>query len=200
LPVGVFNFITGAGSTLGEELLTNPDVNGCVFTGSRAVGMEVYRRFAQKEYPHPCIIEMGGKNPAIVMPSARLEDAAEGVMRSAFGMGGEKCSACSRVYVHKQIYKSFMEALVEKTKAQKIGPPAERDTLLGPLINDQALAKYQKAVSLGKREGSLLYGGHRVSKGDFAHGFFVEPAIITDAPKNSKLFEEEFFAQVLAVA
>src|SRR5678816_2887841 len=98
---------------------------------------------------------MGGKNPALIMPTAPLEDAAEGVMRSAFGMGGEKCSACSRVYVHKQIYKSFLEALIEKTKAQKIGSPADRDTFLGPLINEQALAKYQKAVSLGKREADL---------------------------------------------
>jgi 1-pyrroline-5-carboxylate dehydrogenase len=143
---------------------------------------------------------MGGKNPAIIMPSAKLDDAAEGVMRSAFGMGGEKCSACSRVYVHKQIFREFLDALVEKTKAKKIGIPTDRDTFLGPLINEQALVKFQKAVALGKREGTVLYGGHRLIKGDFANGYFVEPAIITGAPKNSKLFEEEFFAPILAVA
>ena len=200
LPVGVFNFITGTGSTVGEELLENGDVQGISFTGSHSVGMEVYRRFANNgDYPRPCIVEMGGKNPVIVMPAAKLDDAAEGIMRSAFGMGGQKCSACSRVYVHKQRYKPLLEALVEKARAQKIGPPDHRDTFLGPLINEQALAKYQKAIALGKREGTVLYGGHRLTKGEFAHGFFVEPAIIADVPKNSKLFEEEFFAPVLAV-
>lgn len=200
LPVGVFNFITGSGSVVGEELLENPDVDGFVFTGSKAVGMEIYRRFRNKDYPRPCIAEMGGKNAAIVMPSAKLDDAAEGVMRSAFGMAGEKCSACSRVYVHKQIQKQFIEALIEKTKSQKIGSPVERDTFLGPLINEQALTKYQKAIALGKREGNVLCGGHRLTKGEFASGFFVDAAIITDAPRTSKLFEEEFFAPILAVA
>jgi 1-pyrroline-5-carboxylate dehydrogenase len=200
LPVGVVNFLTGAGSLVGEELLENPDVDGFIFTGSKPVGMEIYRRFPNKDYPRPCITEMGGKNPAIIMPSAKLDDAAEGVMRSAFGMGGEKCSACSRVYVHKQILREFLDALVEKTRAKKIGLPTDRDTFLGPLINEQALVKFQKTVALGKREGTVLYGGHRLTKGDFANGYFVEPAIITGAPKNSKLFEEEFFAPILAVA
>src|SRR5207253_5168765 len=143
----------------GEELLENPDVSGFVFTGSRGVGMEIHRRFAQREYPHPCIIEMGGKNPAIVMPSARLDDAAEGVMRSAFGMGGEKCSACSRVYVHQDVYKPFMDLLVEKTRHLKIGDPTARDTFLGPLINDGAMKKYAGAVRLGGKEGRIVLGG-----------------------------------------
>jgi 1-pyrroline-5-carboxylate dehydrogenase len=200
LPVGVVNFVTGPGSVVGEELIENPDVDGFVFTGSREVGMEVFRRFANKDYPRPCIAEMGGKNPAIIMPSAKLEDAAEGVVRSAFGMAGEKCSACSRVYVHKQIAREFIDAVVANTKARKIGPPADRDTFIGPLINEQAVAKFQKAVALGKREGTVVFGGHRLTKGDLAHGYFVEPAVITDAPKNSKLFEEEFFSPVLAIA
>ena len=199
LPVGVFNFLTGPGSTVGEELVTNPDLDGLVFTGSQLVGMEIYRRFTQR-YPRPCIIEMGGKNPAVVLPSANLDDAAEGVMRSAFGMGGEKCSACSRVYVHKQIFKPFVEALIEKTKTRKVGDPMERETFMGPLINEQAVEKYQRAVALGKKKGKIVYGGHRLADGDFAHGFFVEPTIVTEAPKNSQLFQEEFFAPVLAVA
>jgi 1-pyrroline-5-carboxylate dehydrogenase len=200
LPVGVVNFVTGPGSVIGEELIENPEVDGFVFTGSRGVGMEIYRRFPNKDFPRPCIAEMGGKNPAIIMPSAKLEEAAEGVVRSAFGMAGEKCSACSRVYVHKQIAGQFVEAVVENTKSRKIGAPAERDTFIGPLINEQAVTKFQKAVALGKREGTVVFGGHRLTKGDLAHGYFVEPAIITDAPKNSKLFEEEFFTPVLAIA
>jgi 1-pyrroline-5-carboxylate dehydrogenase len=199
LPVGVFNFITGTGAAVGVELLENPDVDGFVFTGSRAVGMEIYRRFANKDYPRPCIAEMGGKNAAIIMPSAKLEDAVEGVIRSAFGMSGQKCSACSRLYVHKQIYKQVLDGVVEKTRALKIGSPAERDTFLGPLINDQALARFQKAVAMGKREGNVIIGGHRLTKGDFGSGFFAEPTIVSEAPKTSKLFEEEFFAPLLAV-
>jgi len=200
LPVGVFNYVTGAGASVGEELFQNPDVSGVIFTGSKSAGMEIYRKVAQHDFARPCIIEMSGKNAAIIMPSAKIEDAAEGVMRSAFGFGGQKCSACSRVYVHKQAVKPFVEALIEATKRQKIGSPVERDTFLGPLINEQALNKYQKAIALGKKEGTVLYGGHRITKGELANGFFVEPAIVTDAPKNSKLFEEEFFTPVLAVA
>src|SRR5262249_19746080 len=123
-----------------------------------------------------------------------------GVMRSAFGMGGQKCSACSRVYVHRQISKEFLELLTEKTKAAKVGDPAERDTFLGPLINEQAVAKYQRAVALGKSEGRVALGGNLLKHGEFANGFYVEPTILDHLPPKSKLFEEEFFAPVLAVA
>ena len=152
LPNGVFNFITGSGETVGEELVTNQEVDGFIFTGSKEVGLEILSRFPQR-YPRPCITEMGGKNPALIMPSANLDDAAEGVMRSAFGMGGEKCSACSRVYVHKNICRPFLNLLVEKTKAIKIGDPTARETFLGPLINANAFKKYERAVRLAKREG-----------------------------------------------
>jgi 1-pyrroline-5-carboxylate dehydrogenase len=184
---------------VGEELLTNQAVDGFIFTGSREVGMEVYRRFT-KDYPRPCIAEMGGKNPALIMPSANIEDAAEGVLRSAFGMGGQKCSACSRVYVHKQIAKAFIECLVEKASAIKIGDPARRETFLGPLINKAAVAKYRKALGLGQREGRVQLGGSTENAEEWKHGFYVQPAVITKAPKGSKLFREEYFAPVVAVA
>src|SRR4051812_13710947 len=119
---------------MGDELIENPELDGMAFTGSLDVGMEILRRF-NNERTRPCIAEMGGKNPCIVMPTANLEDAVEGVTRAAFGMGGQKCSACSRVYVHQAIAKRFVEALVEKTKSLRIGDPADRATFLGPLIN-----------------------------------------------------------------
>jgi 1-pyrroline-5-carboxylate dehydrogenase len=143
---------------------------------------------------------MGGKNPAIVLPSANLDDATEGVLRSAFGMGGQKCSACSRAYVHKEIYKKFVELLADKTKARKIGNPAERDTFLGPLINEAAVQKFQKAVRLVQKEGRVVFGGHRLDKGELAHGYYVEPTIIDGLPKQSRMFQEEFFVPVLALA
>ncbi len=200
LPIGVFNFLTGPGSEIGEELTTNPDVDALIFTGSRDVGMHILRSFTNFKYPRPCITEMGGKNPAIVLPSANLEDATEGVLRSAFSMGGQKCSACSRAYIHKEIYGKFLDLLVSKTKARKIGNPLDRDTFLGPLINENAVQKFQKAVRLGQKEGRLVVGGHRLTKGDFAHGFYVEPTVIDRLPKTSQIFQEEFFVPVLALA
>src|SRR5436309_2523063 len=134
LPPGAFNFITGPGHTVGDELIAHPQADGFIFTGSKAVGLKIYHRFA-RTFPKPCITEMGGKNPAIVMPSANLDDATEGVMRSTFGMGGQKCSACSRLYLHEKIYQPFLDLLVEKTRQLKIGDPTLRKTFLGPLIN-----------------------------------------------------------------
>ncbi len=199
LPDGVFNFITGAGGTLGRELIRNPDVDGLIFTGSKAVGISLSHQFSGK-YPRPCITEMGGKNPAIIMPSANLDDATEGVYRSAFGMGGQKCSACSRLYLHKAIGKPFMELLLEKTKKCRIGDPLARDTFLGPLINTHALHTYQRAIQLGKRTGRLLRGGRVLSDDEYAHGYFVEPAIIDRLPRDSSMFQDEFFAPILSVA
>lgn len=198
MPAGVVNFLTGPGRAIGAELVANPDVAGFVFTGSRAVGRAIARRFSAAR-PRPCIAEMGGKNAAIVMPSARLEDAAEGVLRSVFGFGGQKCSACSRVYLHAAVAEPFLELLLAKTRQLVIGDPAQRGTFLGPLINAAAVARYAAAVRLGRREGRVLHGGRRL-QAEFPHGFFVEPCVIAGAPRGSKLFHEEFFAPVLAVA
>lgn len=199
LPIGVFNFLTGPGAEIGEEFMTNPEVDGLIFTGSRDVGMHILQGFGTGKYPRPCIAEMGGKNPAIIMPSANLEDATEGVLRSAFGMGGQKCSACSRAYVHKSIYNDFLHLLVEKTQRRKVGDPLQRDTFLGPLINEHAVHKFQKAVRMGQKEGRVVLGGHRITKGELAHGYYVEPTIIDSLPRHSRMFQEEFFVPVLAV-
>lgn len=199
LPPGIFNLLTGRGELLGNELVANPEVDGFIFTGSKPVGLEVLQKFRNK-IPKPCITEMGGKNPALIMPSANLNDAAEGVVRSAFGMGGQKCSACSRVYIHKDIYKPFVDLLIEKARSRKIGDPAECDVFLGPLINEAAVKKFQRAVNLGKREGRIVFGGKVFKSGDFAHGHFVEPTIVDELPRDSRMFQEEFFAPVLSLA
>ena len=199
LPAGVFNFLTGPGSIVGEELATNPDLDGFIFTGSRAVGMDILRRFNAPRL-RPVIAELGGKNACLVMPSADLDAATDGVLRSAFGMGGQKCSACSRLYLHERIAKSFLDLLVDKTKKLVIGEPTKRETFLGPLINEAAVQKHDIAMKLGKKEGRILLGGNKLKGEAFQHGFFVEPAIITSAPKTSRLFQEEFFAPILSVA
>jgi len=122
------------------------------------------------------------------------------VLRSAFGLGGQKCSACSRVYLHQKIHKPFLDLLVEKTKKLVIGDPTKRETFLGPLINESGVAKYESAVRVGKKEGRVVIGGSRLKGDAFANGFFVEPAIIDRVPKTSRLLQDEYFAPVLAVA
>jgi 1-pyrroline-5-carboxylate dehydrogenase len=201
VPGGVFNFITGEGRTAGQELVDNAGIDGIVFTGSKDVGMHLIRANASRPVPRPLIIEMGGKNPAIVTRSADLEKATDGVMRSAFGAQGQKCSACSRVYVSTPIREAFVRLLVEKTKRIRIGNPLERNVYLGPVINEAAVATYERAVAQAAADGgSVLTGGHRLTNGDFAHGYFVEPAIIDGLPTNHVLFSEELFVPITLVA
>jgi 1-pyrroline-5-carboxylate dehydrogenase len=201
IPRGVFNFVTGPGTTVGAELRENPGVDGLVFTGSKEVGMSVYHGFA-KNYPKPVITEMGGKNPAIVTVTADLDQAAEGVVRAAFGFGGQKCSACSRVYVDQGVKDSFLDLLVGHTKrVVKIGDPTRKETFLGPVINKAALETYLRAVEEAKRDGGrFVYGGRALSDGEFASGYFVEPAIVDNLPATHRLFRDELFVPFLVVA
>jgi 1-pyrroline-5-carboxylate dehydrogenase len=201
LPSGVFNFITGEGKTAGQELVDNSAIDGIVFTGSKEVGMRLIRDNASRPFPRPLIIEMGGKNPAIVMRSADLEKATDGVMRSAFGAQGQKCSACSRVYVSRDIRAEFVRLLVEKTKRIKIGNPLERDVYLGPVISEAAVTTYERAIAQAKSAGAtVLVGGRRLTDGDFAHGYFVEPTVIDGLPADHPLFSEELFVPITLIA
>ncbi len=200
IPAGAFNFVTGGGSTAGQELIDNTDVDGIVFTGSKDVGMHLIRDNATRAVPRPLIIEMGGKNPALVMTSADLDKASDGVMRSAFGAQGQKCSACSRVYVSKSVRAEFVRLLVEKTKKIKIGNPLNRDVYLGPVINEEAVKTYERAIAQAKQDGGkILTGGHRLTDGEFAHGHFVEPAIIDGLPTSHPLFAEELFVPITVI-
>src|SRR5437867_5416998 len=200
LPAGVFNFVTGGGSTAGQELIDNTDVDGIVFTGSKEVGMKLIRDNSTRAVPRPLIIEMGGKNPALVMRSADLDKATDGVWRSAFGAQGQKCSACSRVYVSKPIRDEFVRLLVEKTKKMKIGNPLNRDVYLGPVINEDAVQTYERAIAQAKADGGkILTGGRRLTEGDFAHGYFVEPTIIDGLPTSHPLFSDELFVPITVV-
>jgi 1-pyrroline-5-carboxylate dehydrogenase len=197
IPAGVFNFITGGGSTAGQELIEHADVDGIVFTGSKDVGMHLIRDNAARRMPRPLIIEMGGKNPAIVMPSADMDEASDGVMRSAFGAQGQKCSACSRVYVTRAVRAEFVRLLVEKTKKIAIGNPLRRDVYMGPVINEDAVKIFERAVAQARRDGgNILTGGHRLTEGEFAHGYFVEPTIIDGLPTDHPLFSEELFVPI----
>jgi 1-pyrroline-5-carboxylate dehydrogenase len=201
VPPGVFNFVTGSGGTAGQELIDNRDVDGIVFTGSKEVGMRMIRDNATRPVPRPLIIEMGGKNPAIVMKSADLDKASDGVMRSAFGAQGQKCSACSRVYVSEQVRDQFVRLLVEKTQKIKVGNPLHRDVYMGPVINQDAVNVFERAVEKARTDGGkILTGGRRLTDGDFAHGYFVEPTVIDGLPSDHPLFAEELFVPITLVA
>jgi 1-pyrroline-5-carboxylate dehydrogenase len=199
LPAGVLNYVTGAGSSVGDELVTNPLVAGMVFTGSRDVGSDVYARFSSP-YARPCITEMGGKNPAIVTANADLDKAAEGVMRSAFGYSGQKCSACSRVYVERPVHDAFLQKLVERTRGAKVGDPTERDTFVGPVINESSVETYLQAAEEARRDGEVYAGGNRLTEAAFGRGTYVEPAVVGNLPTDHRLFREELFVPFVAVA
>jgi 1-pyrroline-5-carboxylate dehydrogenase len=200
IPDGVFNFVTGGGSTAGQELIDTKDIDGIVFTGSKEVGMKLIRDNATRPIPRPLVIEMGGKNPALIMKSADLDKAADGVMRSAFGAQGQKCSACSRVYVTKAIRDEFVRLLVEKTKQIKVGNPLNRDVYLGPVINEDAVKTYERAIAQAKADGgTILTGGRRLTEGELAHGYFVEPTIIDGLPTSHPLFREELFVPITVI-
>jgi len=195
LPPGVFNYVTGPGFTVGQELIENKGVDGFVFTGSREVGLRAFRSFS-KAFPKPIITELGGKNPTIVTASADLDKAAAGTMRAAFGFGGQKCSACSRVLVDKRVKKAFLEKLLAETQKVKIGDPTKRDVYLGPVINAAAVATFDKAVKEARRSrGKILIGG-QVLKGD---GHFVEPTVVDGLPRSHRINKEELFVPVLSV-
>jgi 1-pyrroline-5-carboxylate dehydrogenase len=199
LPEGVFNYVAGPGETVGTELQENPEIDGIVFTGSFEVGFGLYKSFATS-YPKPVIVEMGGKNPSIVSRKADLEEAAEGVMRAAFGFGGQKCSANSRVYVERPVHDEFVRQLVEKTGKLTVGDPLLRQNWLGPVINSRAAMRYETAVSEARREGEIATGGERLTSDGLERGWFVRPTVAIGLPVDHRLFRDELFVPFLAVA
>ncbi len=200
LPPGVFNYVSGPGRTVGQELQDNPDIDGWTFTGSYDVGMNVFKKGGAGLYPRPAIIEMGGKNPTIVSKTADVNKAAVGVMRAVFGLDGQKCSACSRVYVQEDIYDDFKAKLVEITKAIKVGDPTERDTFMGTVVNKKAYEDYQKFMEKARADGTVLVGGNILTEGEFAKGHFVEPAIVEGLPEDHELVKSELFLPILHLA
>ncbi|GAC1674240.1 MAG: L-glutamate gamma-semialdehyde dehydrogenase [Candidatus Limnocylindrales bacterium] len=199
VPDGVINLVMGPGETVGAELREHPGIDGIVFTGSYEVGMDLYRTFSRR-YPKPTIVEMGGKNPAVVSRHADLEEAAEGIVRSAFGFGGQKCSANSRVYVEKPVHDELIRLLVEKTEALTIGDPLLRENWLGPVIDQRAVDRHQAATAEARRDGRVFTGGERLSDRGMDRGFYVEPTVVGDLPADHRLFRDELFAPFTAVA
>jgi 1-pyrroline-5-carboxylate dehydrogenase len=197
LPAGVFNFLVGRREEIGDPLWQHPEVDGVVFTGSRAVGMRIHAGLSGR-WIKPCLMELGGKNAALVMRTADLDAAAEGVMRSAFSLQNQKCSATSRVYVHREVATPFVERLLEKTREIRMGDPSQRDIFFGPVINHRAVERFERAVAQARREGKILLGGHRLRGEIFDRGHFVAPTLAR-VPLESTLYREELFVPFLAI-
>ena len=172
LPDGVFNYVTGPGRTLGQALIESPEVDGVTFTGSYDVGMKIFRDFAQGKYVRPAILELGGKNPAIVSRNADVERAAIGIVRSAFGLQGQKCSACSRVLIEEPVYEQLVARLVEMTNKLTIGDPTARATYLGPVINLGSYEDYKHYSEELSQAGNILTGGKVLTEGEYSKGYF----------------------------
>jgi 1-pyrroline-5-carboxylate dehydrogenase len=197
LPAGVFNLLFGRREEIGDPLWQHPGVGGVVFTGSKQVGMRIHAGLSSR-WIKPCLLELGGKNATVVLPSADLDAAAEGVMRSGFSLQNQKCSATSRVYVHRDVLAPFVDRLVEQTRAIRMGDPSERDVFFGPVINERAVERFERAVAQAGKEGTVLLGGKRLSGGSFDRGHFVAPTIAR-LPLDSTLFQEELFVPLVAI-
>jgi len=201
VPSGALHYLTGPGGAFGEVITAHPDVDGIAFTGSRDAGIWLQRSFSERQpYPKPVIAEMGSKNPVIVTANADLDKAAEGVMRSAFGYSGQKCSAASRVYVHQAVFESFVRLLAIKTAALVTGDPRGRETYMGPVIDHAAKARFREIVARVLRDGGeIVTGGSEPAGSEFSHGYFVEPTIVTGLPRGHPLLKRELFVPLLII-
>lgn len=200
LPEGVVNFVTGPGGTLGEALIGSPEVDGITFTGSYDVGMHIYRAFSAGRYPRPCILEMGGKNATIVSRRADLERAAIGILRSAFGLQGQKCSACSRVFVEQPVQEALVQKLVDLTGKIAVGDPTRRENWMGPVINRKAYDDFRSYMDELGRAGTILTGSKQLTEGELARGYFCAPTLVADVPPEHRLWRHEMFLPIVMLA
>jgi 1-pyrroline-5-carboxylate dehydrogenase len=197
LPPGVFNYLSGPSAEVGNAIVDDPRIAGITFTGSVPVGMGLVRKMAAGAFPRPCIAEMGGKNACIVTANADLDRAATGIVRSAYGMGGQKCSALSRLYVDAQVADRLTEKLLEQIAAIHVGDPRQRENWLGPVVNRRAYDCYAGYVSQLSNQGAkILAGGEQLVGGDLRRGFYVEP-VLAEAPVSHPLWKQEMFLPIL---
>jgi 1-pyrroline-5-carboxylate dehydrogenase len=199
LPAGVFNYVTGGGATLGQALIEHPDVAGVTFTGSYNVGMKLYRDFAAGKWVRPTILELGGKNPVIVTKHADLETAVTGIIRSAFGLQGQKCSAASRIYIEDAVYDTLVGKLVDATNKLTIGDPTDRKVWLGPVINKASYNDYQNFVDDLKHSGKILTGGKILTDGALSKGYYCAPTLVENLPYSHQLWKHEMFLPISTI-
>jgi len=198
LPPGVLNVVVGAGKSVGNALTQNPAVTALSFTGSQTVGQGIYEQLAKRMARAQ--MEMGGKNPTIVLGDADLDLAATLVIKAGFGLTGQACTATSRVIVERSVLELFTEKLVSKTKSLKVGNGLLPDVDMGSAISHDQLVGNLDYVDVAKAEGAtLVYGGRRLSDGDYARGFFMQPTILTNVKPDQRIACEEVFGPVVAI-
>ena len=199
VPAGVVNLVTGYGETVGAAISGHRDLRLISFTGSTETGRTV--AYACAERNAICSLEMGGKNAIIIMDDADVDNAVEGSVWGAFGTSGQRCTASSRLIVHKKIYKQFAAKLVERTKALRVGNGADPKIEVGPVINQDAVEKILSYIDIGQHEdgATLACGGHQLTKGDYAHGHYIEPTVFTDVSPDMRIAQEEIFGPVTSV-
>ncbi len=200
MPAGVVNFCPGSGASFGNAIVEHPKTRFIAFTGSKAVGLEIHERAAKTQpgqiWIKRTILEMGGKDSILVCADADLDKAAEGVVASAFGFSGQKCSACSRAIVEAPVYDAFVERVRERVAKLTVGDPAANHNL-GPVVNGAALKSMLRYIEIGKKEGRLIAGGDAPATQD--GGYYLEPTVIADVAPDAALAQEEIFGPVLAV-
>ncbi|MCU1290638.1 MAG: NAD-dependent aldehyde dehydrogenase [Acidobacteria bacterium] len=199
IPAGVVNLVNGHGAEVGSPLVNHRDVRLISFTGSTDTGRIIAEQCASQN--KIVSLEMGGKNAIIVMDDADLDNAVEGSLWGAFGTSGQRCTASSRLVVHKKVYKKFVEKLVEKVKQLKVGNGLDAKTEVGPVINQAAMEKILSYIEIGQKEdkATLACGGNRLTKGDYAKGYFIEPTVFTDVAPKMRVGQEEIFGPVTSV-
>src|SRR5947207_4552288 len=198
LPAGVVNFLTGSGSTIGDALIEHPQVRFIAFTGSRDVGLRINELAAKpkkgQRWLKRTILEMGGKDAVVVDETADLDAAATGIVVSAFGFQGQKCSAGSRAIIVDKVYDQVLQKVIEKTQQLTMGDVTKPETLIGPVVDANAMKKITEYIEIGKGEGQLVSGG-----GHHGPGYFIEPTVIADVDPHARIAQEEIFGPVLAV-
>jgi len=198
VPRGVVNLVTGSGSEVGTALLSHDDVRVVSFTGSTEVGRKVAAACAGT-FKHACL-EMGGKNIIMVMEDANLELAVDGAIWGGFGTTGQRCTASSRIAVHKDVYREFVEKYVARARALKVGNGLDPSVQMGPLINESQLKTVEEYVEIGKDEGAkLLCGGERLTGGDYDFGCFYTPTLFGDCKPEMRICREEIFGPVVSI-
>jgi 1-pyrroline-5-carboxylate dehydrogenase len=200
MPGGVVNFCPGPGATFGNAIVAHPKTRFIAFTGSKEVGLDIHERAAKTPkgqiWIKRTILEMGGKDSIIVCADAEMDQAVAGVVASAFGFSGQKCSACSRVIVEEPIYDVFVERVREAVSKLKVGDPLENPNM-GPVVSEGALKTIREYIETGKGEGRLVAGGNPVETPE--KGYFLEPTVFADVAPGARISQEEIFGPVLAI-
>ena len=198
IPPGVINYITGSGGLVGDALTSNPEIKAVSFTGSTSVGSALYKKVSERRIRVQ--LEMGGKNPTVVLNDADLDYAADILINGAFFSTGQKCTACSRAIIERSIYEPLVEKLVEKTRKLKVGNGLEPGVQIGPAVDEEQLKTDLDYIDIANKEGAqLLCGGKRLAGDNYDKGYFVEPTIFSGVTSEMRVAQEEIFGPVLAL-